>query len=89
VDLFLGIFWLFIPLGFKAAPSFVRKMAWLIPAYLVVIMFYAIWFEVRLLMPLYPVLIPIGLAYLFPSEPYKPVLKHPCTFLTLSSSVAR
>ncbi len=34
-----------------------------------VIMFYAIWFEVRLLMPLYPVLIPIGLAYLFPSEP--------------------
>ena len=66
--LFLGIFWLFIPLGFKAAPSFARKMAWLIPAYLVVIMFYAIWFEVRLLMPLYPVLIPIGLAYLFPSE---------------------
>jgi len=63
--LFLGIFWLFIPLGFRHAPRFVRVMAWLIPPYLILITFFNIWFEVRLLMLLYPVLIPLGLAYLF------------------------
>ncbi len=64
--LFLGVFWLLIPLGLHHAHVFIRKMAWLIPLYLGLIVFFSIWYEVRLLMTLYPIIIPIGLSYLHP-----------------------
>jgi len=62
--LFLGIFWWFIFLGYKYSPIFIKKTAWLLPVYILLITFYNIWFEVRLLMTLYPILIPLGLSYL-------------------------
>lgn len=60
--LFLGVFWIFIGLGYRKSPSFVRRMSGLLLLYLVFLLPYALWFEVRLLMTVYPVLIPLGLA---------------------------
>ena len=66
LTLFLGVFWWFAVRGFTAAPPFVRRTALIIPLYLATVAVWGIWWEVRLLMPLYPILIASGLAYLFP-----------------------
>lgn len=69
-SLFLGGFWVFAILGYRYAPSFIRQVALMIPFYLIVIAMWGVWYEVRLLMPLYPVLLPLGLSFV-----YRPKLK--------------
>lgn len=59
---FLGGFWYFILFGLKNTPSFMKRLIWLVPLYIVPVLIWGVWREVRLLMPLYPLLIPIGLA---------------------------
>jgi hypothetical protein len=66
VTLFLGAFWVFAALGFFAAPSVVRRLSLIVPVYLGLIAVWGVWYEVRLLMPLYPILLPLGLSFLFP-----------------------
>lgn len=68
--LFLGGFWIFAILGLRDAPHLLKRLSWLIPLYLVPILLWGIWYEVRLLMPLYPILIPLGLFYIFPKARY-------------------
>lgn len=67
-SLFLGGLWVFAILGYKNAPLFIKRIALIIPLYLLTIMVWGVWYEVRLLMPLYPILVPLGLYYLFPKE---------------------
>lgn len=66
--LFLGGLWVFAFLGFRFAPSFIKRVALIIPLYLITIMVWGVWKEVRLLMPLYPVLVALGLSFLYPQE---------------------
>lgn len=67
--LFLGGFWVFVVLGFSYAPGIIRRVSVMVPFYIIVIILGGVWYEVRLLMPLYPVFIPLGLAFLYrPSE---------------------
>jgi hypothetical protein len=61
--LFLGAFWVFVAKGFKESPEFIKRLALYIPFYLVGVLIYGVWKEVRLLMPLYPVLIPMALSF--------------------------
>jgi hypothetical protein len=61
----LGVFWLLAPLGWRRAPSFIRRSAAIIPAYLLTVAVWGIWWEVRLLMPLYPILFALALSYLY------------------------
>jgi hypothetical protein len=63
--LFGGAFWAFAILGLRYAPPYVRKSAYVVPFYVASVMLFGVWFEVRLLMPLYPILIPLGLSYLY------------------------
>jgi hypothetical protein len=65
--LFLGFVWMFSVRGFGRAPAFIRRLALFVPLYMLLVLMFGVWKEVRLLMPLYPVLIPAALAYLFPS----------------------
>lgn len=65
IALLLGVFWVFAVLGLPRAPVFVRRSALVIPAYLAAVALWGIWWEVRLLMPLYPLLLPLALSYLF------------------------
>jgi hypothetical protein len=64
-SLFLGAFWLFAALGVERAPATVRRLLWLVPPYLVTVAVWGVWFEVRLLMSLYPILLPLALAFLY------------------------
>lgn len=65
ITLLLGVFWIFALFGVLRAPAFVRRSALVIPAYLATVAIWGIWWEVRLLMPLYPLLLPLALSYLF------------------------
>ena len=69
VTLLLGAFWMFAALGLRHAPPFVRRTALVVPAYLGTIALWGIWWEVRLLMPLYPVLFGLALSYLYEPRP--------------------
>jgi len=62
--LFFGCFWLFVILGYRDAPPFVRRAARVLPLYLLAIAIWGVWYEVRLLMPLYPFLLPLGVSFL-------------------------
>lgn len=73
ITLFMGIFWVFIFKGFYRAPPFIRRLALYVPFYMVLFLVFGVWKEVRLLMPLYPVLIPLGLSYLFTPKTAPPV----------------
>ncbi len=64
ITMLLGAFWLFAVMGWSRAPGLVRRSALIIPAYLVTIAIWGIWWEVRLLMPLYPMLFALALSYL-------------------------
>jgi branched-subunit amino acid transport protein AzlD len=64
VALFLGIFWAFAVLGFRGAPDFIRRTSLVMPFYLIPIIVLGVWFEVRLLMPVYALLVPLGVSYL-------------------------
>lgn len=63
--LFLGGFWILTVLGFRHAPSFIKRVTFLVPFYLATVMIWGLWNEVRLLMPLYPILIPLGLCSIY------------------------
>lgn len=68
-SLFLGGLWVFAFFGFRYAPYFIKRVALIIPLYLLTVMVWGVWREVRLLMPLYPVLVPLGLSFLYHQEP--------------------
>lgn len=64
IVLFQGVFWIFAALGFRPAPAFVRRTLWIIPPYLILLTIWSYWLEVRLLMPLYAIIIPLALSFL-------------------------
>lgn len=66
--LFMGAFWLFALLAFPKAPSFLRRTSLVILLYLPAVLIFGLWYEVRLLMPLYALVVPLALYYLFPQE---------------------
>ncbi len=66
--LLFGFFWYWMFPGFKKAPAFVRGTVGMGVCYFLAILVMGSWKEARLLMPLYPVIIPLGLAYLFPDR---------------------
>lgn len=72
VTLLLGPLLLLAPLGYVHAPAFVRRSALVAGPYLATIVVFGLWWEVRLLMPLYPVVVPLALSYLF-----RPVVPEP------------
>jgi hypothetical protein len=51
--------------GFRDAPPFVRRVATVIPAYLAIVAVWGIWREVRLLLPLMPLLLPLALSFFY------------------------
>jgi hypothetical protein len=65
VTLFLGGFWIFAILGFKHSPSFIKRVSLIIPFYIVTVCLWAPWWEVRLLMTLYPILVALGLSFIY------------------------
>jgi hypothetical protein len=69
VTAFLGIIWVLAIAGFSRAPEFVRRAALVIPAYAVVVAVWGLWWEVRLLMPLLPLVLPLALSSLFQPAP--------------------
>jgi hypothetical protein len=70
--LFLGAFWVFIVPGYRRAPTFLCRAAWIIPMYVVMLALFGRWYETRLLIPVYPLLIGLGLAYLFEPQASQP-----------------
>jgi hypothetical protein len=66
LSLFFGFFWFLVLFGLRRADPFLRRAAATVPLYLALVVLWGRWYEVRLLMPLYPVLVPLGLAYLAP-----------------------
>jgi hypothetical protein len=66
--IFLGGFWVFAALGFKYAPPFIKRVSLLVPLYLITILIWGAWYEVRLLMTLYPILISLGLSFIYRKE---------------------
>lgn len=62
---FLGVIWIFAIAGLGRAPAFVRRTALVVPAYLAVVAVWGIWWEVRLLMPMLPIVLTLSLSYLF------------------------
>jgi hypothetical protein len=63
--LFLGAFWAFAAMGYRHAPAFLRRITWVIVPYVIMVALFGMWREVRLLMPLYPILVALGLCYLY------------------------
>jgi hypothetical protein len=55
--LFLGAGWFFVFQGWKHSDEFLRNQSLIIPLYLVPVIIFGVWHEVRLLLPLYPILI--------------------------------
>jgi hypothetical protein len=70
---FAGIGWVFAILGIKRANSFMRQEALIIPLYLVPVILFGVWKEVRMLMPLYPIIISLSLSFIerYLAEPHK------------------
>jgi hypothetical protein len=59
VALFAGVTgWGLAAAGWRHAPPFVRQQAWIAVLYLPIVAVFGVWYEVRLLMPLYPLLTP-------------------------------
>ena len=66
--LIFGAFWIFAALGFRRAPAFVKRTVLVAPPYLAAVALWGVWYEVRLLMPLYAIVIPLGLSFLYPAR---------------------
>jgi hypothetical protein len=66
--LFLGGLWIFAILGYRHTPLFIRKIALIVPIYLITIFAWGVWGEVRLLMVMYPIFVSMGLFFIFPQE---------------------
>ncbi len=58
--------WALAIVGWRHAPAFVRQQWWLPVLYLPLIGVFGVWYEVRLLMPLYPWLLPAIIAAVLP-----------------------
>jgi len=63
-----GAFGVFAVAGFRHAPDFVRRTVRLVPFWLALVLPYGLWWEVRLLVPLYPIVVPLALAFVFPRD---------------------
>lgn len=66
--LVFGAFWIFAVAGFRRAPEFVKRTALVAPPYLAAAAVWGIWYEVRVLMPLYAIVIPLGLSFLYGAQ---------------------
>ena len=64
LSLFLGVGWLYAIFGYRRSPEFVRRLARVVPFYLLAFAIWGWWREVRILTSLYPIVIPLALAYL-------------------------
>ncbi|MEW6238003.1 MAG: hypothetical protein AB1656_21655 [Candidatus Omnitrophota bacterium] len=60
-----GPFWLWALLGFASAPKFLRRILLIVPIFVLLHFFVAKVNEVRLFLPLAPILIPLGFGYWF------------------------
>jgi hypothetical protein len=60
-----GAGWIFATLGWRHAPRFVQWSALIVIPYLVTVAIWGIWWEVRLLLPMMPILLALALSYLF------------------------
>lgn len=63
MGLALSFFWVLVLLGAKFAPKQVRMACRIIPFYLAAVLVFGIWYELRLLTPLCPLVVAIGLSY--------------------------
>ena len=63
--LLFGAFWIFAAAGFMRAPGFVRRVSLVALPYLAAVFVWGMWHEVRLLMPLYAIVLPLGLSFLY------------------------
>jgi hypothetical protein len=70
-SVFFGAFWLFVVVGVRKAPSFIRNAAIIVPFYFAA-MFPTNWYETRPLMTLYPIFVGLGLSYLYEPRRHKP-----------------
>jgi hypothetical protein len=66
VFLFFGLFWILIPRGYPAAPKFIKTTAWILPFYIATYILWNLWYETRVFMTMYPVVVPLGLSAVFP-----------------------
>jgi len=70
VALFAGVAgWVLAIIGFRNTPPFVRRMSCVALLYGAMYLVWGIWYEVRLLMPLYPFLVPAMLSALYAPRP--------------------
>jgi hypothetical protein len=70
VALFLGVTgWWLAARGLRRMPAVARRMLWLGAIYLPAYLLFGYWYEVRLLMPLYPVLLPTVLSGIYVVRP--------------------
>ena len=65
VPLFLGAGWWLAARGVAHAPPMLRRVMLIVPFYTALVVVWGVWYEVRLLMTLYPVLVPIALSWVF------------------------
>jgi hypothetical protein len=65
VTAFLGIVWILAIAGYTRAPEFVRRAAIVVPVYAAVVAIWGLWWEVRLLLPLLPLVLPLALSAIF------------------------
>ncbi len=72
IALFLGIAWTFLPAGIRQAHPFLRRVAWILIPYGGSILVFGIWKEVRLLVPLAPLLLALALARFEPWTASRP-----------------
>lgn len=63
--LFLGPVWILMPIGWRRTPGFARRAMISIPVYLMAVVGWGYWWDVRNLTPLYPILLLPTLAGLF------------------------
>ena len=68
VFIFGGLFWLLILRGYFMAPDFIQTTAWILPIYILTIMLWGVWYETRVLMPMYPIFLSLGLCAAFPGS---------------------
>jgi hypothetical protein len=60
--LLLGPAWWLVFVGIRHAPVFVRRVAMIIPPYLLLLVAIGYWWEIRYWMPILPIIVPLGIA---------------------------
>lgn len=68
IFLLFGFFWILAFLNMNKKPKFLVKSAWIIPLYLIIHFFVGSFAETRIFLPLFLLLIPLGLFSLFKVE---------------------